>query len=161
MRLATQKASKGITKPVASEDAFTLVEVCVASCLAGIMIASMLAGFSMTFQSIQLDRENSRATQIMLEKTELLRLYNWDQITGADTNTFVPTNFTAPFYPDTNSGGFVYSGTVVITNVPIASTYSNDMRMVTITLNWASGHATRTRSMATWVSRYGLQNYLY
>jgi prepilin-type N-terminal cleavage/methylation domain-containing protein len=140
---------------------FTLIEVMVASALVGIIFTALLAGFTMSFQSIQVDRENSRATQIMIEKTEVIRLYNWDQITGADTNTFVPTTFTAPYYPDNNNGGFSYDGRVAITNVPISSTYSNDLRSVTITLNWVSGKAPRTRSMTTWVSKYGLQNYIY
>ena len=140
---------------------FTLIEVMVASVLAGIMFTAMMAGFTMSFQTIKLDRENSRATQIMLEKTEVLRLYNWDQLTGADTNTYIPTNFTAPYYPGGNSGGFTYNGTVVITNVPIGSTYSNSLRAVTINLTWTSGTAVRNRSMTTWVSRYGLQNYIY
>jgi prepilin-type N-terminal cleavage/methylation domain-containing protein len=141
--------------------AFTLVEVMVASALAGIMFSALLAGFTMSFQTIQLDRENSRATQVMLEKTEVLRLYNWDQLTGVDTNTYIPRTFTAPFYPNGNNGGFNYNGQVVITNVPIFSTYSNNLRAVTINLTWTSGKAARSRSMTTWVSRYGLQNYMY
>jgi type II secretory pathway pseudopilin PulG len=148
-------------KKLARLVAFTLVEVMVASALAGIMFSALLAGFTMAFQTIQLDRENSRATQIMLEKAEVLRLYNWDQLTGVDTNTYVPRSFTAPFYPNGNNGGLTYNGQVVITNVPISSTYSNDLRAVTINLSWTSGKAARSRSMTTWVSRYGLQNYIY
>jgi type II secretory pathway pseudopilin PulG len=151
----------GPKKRSARETAFTLVEVIVASALAGIMFAALLAGFAMSFQTIRIDRENSRAIQIMLEKTELLRLYNWDQITGADTNTYIPTSFTAPLYPGTNNGGFTYSGRVTITNVSTSSNYSNDLRAVTINLTWTSGSAARSRSMTTWVSRYGLQNYVY
>lgn len=141
---------------------FTLVEVMVASALVGITFLAFMGGFSTSFQNIQLDRENSRATQILLEKTELLRLYNWDQVVGNDTNTFIPTTFTTPFYPDTNSSGFFYSGTVTITNAPIQSTYSNDMRYVTINLSWtSSGGVQRSRSMSSFISRYGLQNYIY
>src|SRR5262245_34507052 len=82
------------------QNAFTLVEVMVASALIGIMFLAFMGGFSMSFQRVQIDRENSRATQLLLEKTELVRLYNWDQITGVDTNTYIPTTFTAPFYPE-------------------------------------------------------------
>ncbi len=141
--------------------AFTLLEVMVAFLLAGIMFVCLMGGFTMSFQGVQIDRENSRATQIMLEKTELIRLYNWDQITGRDTNTYIPTTFTAPFYPDSNDGGFFYSGTVVITNVPITQNYTNDMRAITIAVTWNSGKVPRARSMTTWVSQYGLQNYIY
>ena len=140
---------------------FTLIEVLVAAFLAGIMFTALFGGFSMAFRGIQLDRENSRATQIMLEKTELIRLYNWAQITGSDTNTYPPTSFSSPFYPDNRDGGFDYNGTVSISAFPFAPGYANDLRAITITLNWTSGNASRTRSMTTWVSKYGLQNYLY
>jgi|ERR1043166_1891749 type II secretory pathway pseudopilin PulG len=144
-----------------SENAYSLVEVVVASGVAGIMFAALLGGLSSGFNSVQLDRENSRASQILLEKTELLRLYNWNQITGADTNVYLPTTFTAPFYPDTNNGGFTYAGTVTVTNATMSASYTNDMRSVTIALRWTSNKIAHYRSMTTLVSRYGLQNYIY
>ena len=140
---------------------FTFVEVMIAAALIGIMFMAFMGGFSTCFQNVQLDRENSRATQILLEKTELLRLYNWDQIVGNDTNTFIPTNFTASFYPDTNNGGFTYTGTVRIANAPITETYAADMRYITIGVSWQSGKVQRSRSMTSYVSKYGLQNYIY
>ena len=127
----------------------------------GFMFAACMAGFSWGFGGVQLDRENSRAGQILLEKMELLRLYNWSQVTGADTNTYVPTNFTAPFYPITGNGGFLYNGTVAITNSGITQTYSNDIRTITVALTWTSGRVRHYRSMSTFVSQYGLQNYIY
>src|SRR5437773_4777303 len=113
-----------------AENAFTLVEVVMASGLAGIVFISAMAGFSSAFSTLQLDRENCRATQILLEKTEMLRIYNWDQIIGRDTSTYIPTTFTAPFYPGTNNDGLTYSGTVVITNLNTSANYSNDLRTV-------------------------------
>jgi hypothetical protein len=137
----------------------------VASALAGLMFMAGMTAFSSTFRFVALDRENARAVQVLLEKTELLRLYNWEQITGQDTNTFIPATFTAPFSVGaTGNGSFSYWGTVLITNVPITETYSNDLREVIITLTWISpscGNRLHTRSMTTFVSRYGLQNYLY
>src|ERR1051325_6622859 len=103
--------------------AFTLVEVMVASALIGITLLAFMAGFSTSFQGIQLDRENSRAAQILLEKTELLRLYNWSQVTGADTNIYIPTTFTAPFYPDSNNGGGNYFGTGRISQRALTETF--------------------------------------
>jgi Tfp pilus assembly protein PilV len=146
---------------IREKEAFTLVEVMVAVFLAGVMITSMLAGFTMSFQGVQLDRENSRAAQILVEKTELCRLYTWDQVTGKDTNSYIPTNFTVAFYPGTNNGGFLYTGAVSIAKLSTTASYSNDLRAITVTLNWISGKAARTRSMTTWVSQYGMQNYLY
>ncbi len=143
------------------EAAYSLVEVLVASAVAGIMFAAFMGGLSTGFTSVQLDRENSRAAQILLEKTELLRLYNWNQVTGSDANTYIPTTFTAPFYPDAANGGFTYNGTVTITNASISASYSNDLRSVTIALTWTSAKIFHSRSMTTYISRYGLQNYIY
>jgi type II secretory pathway pseudopilin PulG len=141
--------------------AFTLVEAVVASALAGILVLASLSGFSHGFASVKLQREYSRATQILLEKTELVHLYNWDQLTGNDLTTYVPTNFTAPFYPDASNGGLSYTGTALITTIPLTETYSNEMRMFTVTVSWKSGKVVRSRSMSTYVSHYGFQNYLY
>jgi prepilin-type N-terminal cleavage/methylation domain-containing protein len=147
-----------------AQSAFSLVEVMVASALAGLMFMAGMTAFTSSFRIVGLDRENSRAMQILLEKTELVRLYNWDQITGNDTNTFIPATFTAPFSTATNNVGFNYWGTVLITNAPITETYSNDLREVIITLTWTSINSEsmlHSRSMTTFVSQYGLQNYLY
>jgi type II secretory pathway pseudopilin PulG len=145
----------------AGQNAFSLVEVMVASGLAGIMIAAFMAGFAATFRGVQTDRENSRATQILLEKAEVLRLYNWDQITGVDTNVYIPTNFTASYYPDANNGGFTYSGQVVIANAPVSESYSNDLRQMQLTLTWTSAGVAHSQSITTYICRYGLQNYIY
>jgi prepilin-type N-terminal cleavage/methylation domain-containing protein len=143
------------------QGAYTLVEVVVALAIAGIMFAACMSGFSRGFSSVQSDRENSRAVQILLEKMELIRLYNWTQVTGGDTNTFVPTRFTAPFYPAASNGGFTYYGKVAITNANITPTYSNDLRTITVSLTWTNGRLSHFRSMSTLVSQYGLQNYIY
>lgn len=142
--------------------AFTLVQVVVAAALAGIMFVSLYAAIASAFNTVRSNRENLRATQVLLEKTEMLRLYTWDQVIGNDTNTYVPATFSAPYYPDGASGGFAYNGTVTITNAPLGlGTYSTNMRSVTISLNWTSGNMTHSRSMTTFVSRYGIQNYIF
>jgi prepilin-type N-terminal cleavage/methylation domain-containing protein len=139
--------------------AFTLTEVLVATALLAIVAVSLYAGIAAGFAGVQMSRENLRGTQIMLEKFETIRLYSWDQITSTN---FIPTTFTAPFQPNgaTNSG-IVYTGTVTITSPTMTEAYSNDMRMVNINVTWNSGNLQRNRSMSSYVSRYGLQNYVY
>ena len=133
----------------------------VALAIAAIMLAACMAGFSQGFRGVQSDRENSRAAQILLEKMELIRLYNWSQVNGGDTNTYIPTTFTAPFYPALSNGGFTYYGTVTVTNSGISQSYSNDIKTVTVALTWTSAGLRHYRSMSTFVSQYGLQNYVY
>ncbi len=141
--------------------AFTLIETIMAAGIIGIGFISLYAGIGSGFGVIALARENLRATQVMQEKFETLRLYNWDQI---NSNGFIPRSFTASYYPSTNrnaSVGITYNGTMVITNFPTSESYATNMRLVILTVNWTSGQIQRTRQMQTAVARYGLQNYIY
>lgn len=142
-------------------EAYTLVEVMVALGVSGFMLVALYAGFSAGFSVLRLARENLRATQILAERMEVVRLVKWTDVNPG----FIPTQFTAPFFAnDTNktiTGGFDYSGTVVVTNAPLSETYAGDLRMIQITVNWDSGGTQRTRQMTTYVSKYGLQNYVY
>lgn len=142
-----------------SERAFTTVEAVIGMALLLIVVVSVYTGLTFSFDTIRTARENTRATQIMVEKTEQLRLFNWDQLTNP-TNSFIQTNFIVPYYA-TNIG-VTYTGWVTLKPVSIAGTgYTNDMREVTVTLKWVTGKLPRQRTLVTYVSRYGLQNYLY
>lgn len=145
--------------PANAVAAFSLIEVLTALGLVGILFLSVYTGLGTGFAVIGVARENLRATQVMQEKLETLRLYSWDQI---NSNGFIPKTFTAPYQPGggTNSG-LIYNGTLTLTNFPGTESYCTNMRLVTVELKWTSGSAPRTRQMQTAVSRYGLQNYIY
>jgi prepilin-type N-terminal cleavage/methylation domain-containing protein len=142
---------------------FTLVEVMAAVAVMGIMFVSLYAGLSFGFGQIRLSREDERATQVLAERMEVVRLLTWDELVNIPG--YVPTQFTASYsvVNPTNApaSSYIYSGIVVITNAPMSETYSNDVRMVQISLSWQSGKVTHSRQMTTFVSRYGLQNYVY
>jgi len=113
----TLLTSKQTAACASGRSAYTIIETIVAMAVAGVLFAASLAGFSYGFSGVQADRENSRAVQILLEKMELVRLYNWAQITRADTNTYLPATFTAPFYPTAaNNGGLLTNYTTVLGN---------------------------------------------
>jgi hypothetical protein len=127
----------------------------------GVMLVSLYAGFSSGFAVLRLARENLRATQILAERMEVIRLVRWDDVTPG----FIPGTFTAPFEAGApisagaeQSG---YRGTVTIIDAPVSESYAGSLRMVRIELTWKSGNIMRHREMATYVSRYGLQNYIY
>ena len=144
-----------------AQQGYTLVEVMVAASLLGFMIVSLFAGFSSGFAVLRIARENMRATQILEERMEVLRLIKWDDVNSPG---FIPTNFIAPFYPpdSTNAAaGIAYTGTVSVVNAPIPESYANNLRAIQINLTWTSGNITRSRQMTSYVSRYGLQNYVY
>ena len=155
--------------------AFSLVEVVFSMALVSILFVSLYGGIASGFSLVNLARENLRANQIIVEKMETLRLYSWDQI---NSNGFIPTTFTANFFPSvitnvTDNGqtnlstfanaGIKYYGTMLITNVDAGSSsnYASTLRQCTVSLNWTNAGIPRTRSLSTYVSQNGMQNYVY
>ena len=144
----------------ASQRGFSLVESAVGMAVVGIMFTSFFAGLSQSLSVVQSARETLRATQIMAEKMDTIRLYAWDNLTTAG---YVPTSFKVPFDSKaaTNStSGIIYDGTVSIKTPALTESYSSSLREITVTLTWQSGKMTRQAEMTTWVSQYGMQNYI-
>jgi Tfp pilus assembly protein PilV len=148
--------------------AYTLAEVMMAVLLVSIGFVSLYAGMFSGFAFTKVARENLRATQIMLERMEGIRLYNWEQLT---LSNWIPTTFTSYYYPLTNGGesrGIPYSGKFTITNISFPSpapTYASNMRLISVQVWWTNSLGTnqvvRTRQMQTYVGRIGLQSYIY
>ena len=140
--------------------AFSIPEVLVAVAVIGITFVSLYSALSSGFVVVQLARENLRAIQILQEKMETIRLYTWTQI---NTSGFIPPQFVETFYPNTNGNpGLNYTGTVTIASTALSGeAYSPDVKEVTVELRWKSAKVLRTRTMKTFVSRYGLQQYIY
>ena len=150
-----------------AERAFTLAEVCVASFVFGIMMTSLYGAFATGFSLIQVTRENLRATQIMLERMEGVRLYNWNQLVYSN---MIPTAFTSYYYPlatGNDSRGVPYAGTLSITTPALSPpvSYVNDMRLITVAISWTNTYGkqkiVRSRQMQTYVGRMGMQNYIF
>jgi Tfp pilus assembly protein PilV len=151
---------------------FALVEVLVATIIIGLVFVTVHHAMSYCFTLAQTVQEEERATQLLSEKTDTIRLYTWDQV---NSNGFIPATFVAPFMPTYSvSNGMVYNGNsvvsnaqvyvgrVTITNAPVSSAYTNDMRLMTVQVTWTNTTiGARTRSMSTLISRYGMQQYIY
>jgi prepilin-type N-terminal cleavage/methylation domain-containing protein len=143
---------------------FTLVETMVAMGVFGVGMFSLYAGISLGFSIVNHTREGLRATQIMVEKMETIRLYSWEQI---NTSGFIPATFTEYYYPPGNgntngwSAGVTFTGTVALGTGPTGLSYSTNLTKVTIGLNWVTGGVSRSKQMSTYVARNGLQNYIY
>jgi len=139
---------------------FTLMEVLVATAVIGLVFTALYSGITSCFFSIRLARENLRATQIMLEKMEVIRLLTWSQV---NSNGFLPGTFKALYDPNSPdpSKALSYEGTIVVTNIPLSVNYKDDLRLVTVRLTWNTDRLARTREMSTYVSRYGVHNYLF
>lgn len=145
---------------------FSLVEVVVGIALLAVVCLALYTGLGSTTFSVRMSRENLRATQIMAEKLDTIRLYGWNQLTSP---TYIPRTFTMTYYPrnhlpadlEAAHGELIYQGAIHIEAAPVEEVYSNDLRQVTVELKWSSGNVERTRKMTTLVSRYGLHKYVY
>ena len=143
--------------------AHSIVEVLVAVLALAIMVVTLYVGFSSGFAVVHLTRENLRATQIMMQKMEAVRLCTWSQLTNV---SFVDCY--NPLATSNDAGGAAYSGTVSVgipASIPDAAAYKTNLRLVTITVYWTNFSVgkpvVRSRQMETHVARYGLQNYRY
>ena len=147
--------------------ASTLVEAVVGVALTGISIVALTAGITHGVQTIRRSRETLRATQIMEEKMDTIRLYSWDKVV---TPGFLPATFTNQFAPPdaalnkfgNTSGGPTYFGAITVaSNLPVDVSYRANLVQITVSLQWDSGGATRHASMSTFVAKNGLQTYVY
>ena len=138
------------------------MEVLVAAAIIGVQFVTLYLAMTQGFGIVQVARENLRATQILQEKMETIRLYKWDDII---TPGFIPATFTDSFYPaGLTNQGVNYQGTMTISDVPSplsSASYASDLKLVVVQVNWTSGKVQRNRDMRTLVSHYGLHNYIY
>jgi len=159
MNLVTQRDSR------VAGCGFTFAEVLVAVMLVSIMVVSLSAAFSAGFALLKLARENLRATQILLQQMEILRLYTWSQV--QDTNYVPRTSFLQYYDPvsQTNGGGgMTYTVKITMSNNPSftpPAVYSPNMLLVKVQVSWLSGQVQRQREMSTYISQAGLQNYIW
>jgi len=143
--------------------AFTLTEVLVAMAMVGIGVGALSAALLSGFRTVQLSREDLRATQVMVELMDTLRLYSWDQITDP---TFTPKHFDIPYDPvaATNGTGsaFIYKCEMNVKKGPPGVEYDDHMKTVTLEIQWQNGtKRKRTRTFVTYVTQNGLQSYIY
>jgi len=142
-----------------AQAAYTLPELLVATFVLGIFVISLYAGFGSGFGLLRLVREDARATQIIQQKIETLRLCSWSQLTN------FPRVFQEKYDPlaTTNDPlATIFNGTISLTTPDFPTAYATNLRLVTITVYWTNcdggkpvAHTTQSQ---TQLARYGLQN---
>ena len=138
--------------------AFSLIEVIVAIAIIGLVIGTFYTGLTHGFTVLRMEYEDRRATQILVQKAETIRLYSWEQV---NSNGFIPSTFTVTYDPQSAKSGVTYTGTITIADAPLDTPYSTgELKEVTVRLNWTTGSLARQRELKTFVTRYGLQTYV-
>lgn len=130
-----------------------------ASAILSVCAAGIMAAFASGFRIVAMTQDNQRATQVLIEASEIVRLYSWDQLL---TPGFVPSKFTEYYHAETQSG-VVYSGSIAISPAPndVPASYRDNIRYLTVTLDWDTSGVSRSRSLTTVIAKDGVQNYVY
>jgi type II secretory pathway pseudopilin PulG len=150
------------------ESAFTLIEVLMGAAVMSVVFVTIFSIMTVGLSISGNSRENLRATQIMLNKMEGIRLYSPAQLTNT---SFLLQTFTNWFSETNNIGlanvqgyGVMYTGSITIAPVNFATSYSSNMQQVTVNVGWVSGgqgNIAHTRSMSTFYANQGLYNYVW
>src|SRR5437588_10714665 len=143
--------------------AFGIAEAVMAILVIATMTVTLYAAFSSGFAYMELSREDLRATQILMQKVEAIRLCRWSYLSNA------PISFVDSYDPLANrsQAGVLYRSVVttnVATPIPNTATYKTNMCKLTVTVFWTNWTGdkpvVRTRQAETLVARYGIQNYI-
>ena len=146
-----------------SAGGFTLAEALIATAIVGISFLSLYAGLIQGNKIIADSQHDMRATELMAQQMETIRLYTWDQLTNSG---YIPLNNTISFYPTSMTNqvqgtGISYYESLTVTNSGLTEGYSNDLKEVIVSLLWTNQSGPHQRQMTTLVSHYGIQNYIY
>jgi type II secretory pathway pseudopilin PulG len=141
---------------------FTLVETVVATFLAAIMLSAVYGGIGAGFAMVKVTRENLRATQILLQRMEAIRLSPYQALQNPASYPTASTDYYCPGGQTNGGAGVAYSVTYNCAPAPssLPPSYRSNIVLVTVNASWTSGKVQRTRSMQTYVARYGIQPYV-
>ena len=153
----------GFSRRWKEQEAFTIADAAVAVLVLGTIGGAFCVTLSTGFGMLQTTREDLRATQILMQKVEAVRLCTWSELTN-----FTFQESYDPLSGSNTTAGAVYFGSVSVgpaSSIPNTASYAPNMRLVTVNLNWTNYNRTEpiphSRQMQTQVARYGLQNYIW
>jgi len=156
------RAQIGACRAHRTDAGFTLVEAVIGLGILGLCVAALSAGLTFNVSTVKYGRETIRATQIMEEKLDTIRLYTWDRI---NTPGYITSPFYVRFFPtnafSSQALGVTYTGTVTIATAPLTGAYKSNLVKITVDLYWPSKPQVRHAQMSTFVGKYGLQSYVY
>lgn len=143
-------------RPTPPSLAFTLMECLFAIMIIGACAVALYGAITWGYLNIRFAREDLKATQIMIEKMEVVRLCTWEQILS---NNFIPRTFSVPYsgtLGQRTAGAPIYDGAIVIADAGLGVNYNDGIRLVTISVNWTNRGMLRHREISTYISRYGV-----
>ena len=164
--VAAGSSPTGTTSPEAGE---TFAKMLVGVAFVGVVVTLLYGAFSVGFPAIQSTRENLRASQIVMQKAEALRLFTWSQV--CDTNPHPARLFVEP--KDSpgvsgSSGSVQYAGygsAAVPATGELANASPRHLRTVTVTVCWTNSDGAKPvvhrRDMQARLARNGTPKYIW
>ena len=165
MKLPTIKRGLSIRRNSsrASGSGFTLIEAVVSLPIAAIVLVSLYACFTQGFNVIGQERENLRATQILLKQLERIRVSPYNELTNSVYNPQSLNDYFDPTDQPNGGGGTAYTVTLN-SSVPASGTlpesYRTNMLLITVGISWTSSNLQHTNWMQTYVAQNGIQSYI-
>jgi Tfp pilus assembly protein PilV len=139
------------SRHISDRSGSTLAETMIATIILGLVLGSVLAVISQCLRCLTDIRRTARASQVLQQEMETIRLMNWTQMQA------LPSTFSDPM--DTNH---IYAGTITKSSY---DSYSGTTTVVQVTLRvtWANRAANRvlTNTLSTLISNGGLNKYIF
>src|SRR5690242_15213005 len=117
-RRARTSAFRALSVITGSSCGFTLLECIMAISIGGIMFTGLYAGFTQGIRTMGVARQDLRATEIILQRLERVRLCSYSQVTDTSINPATSTEYYNPAAP---TNGVPYTVTFSAT-VPASGT---------------------------------------
>ena len=140
--------------------AFTLAEAMVAIAAGAVLLTALYGAITCSYGTIKLAREDLRATQVLVEQMEKVRLTPYASLGNFTTNV-----------PMANGGSGTYTISIT-TNTPTMAQltspglsnpnvlYASSMVRITATATWTNNNIPRVRTMQTYAAKNGTQSYI-
>jgi type II secretory pathway pseudopilin PulG len=142
---------------------FTILETIISLPIAAIVFAALYSCFAWGFGIVGLERENLRASQILIKQLERVRITGFDQLTNTVYNPTSLTDYFDPTDQPSGGGGTVYTVSYAASQ-PASGTmpdsYRTNMLMITVGIRWTSRNQQHTNWMQSLVARDGMETYV-
>ena len=137
-------------KPANARDGFTLLEAMIAVMILGFVLASVLVTVSQSARYLTDIRRTARASQVLQQEMEYIRLLDWTALQSA-TNSFSDPSDTARLYAGkiTQSAYDSYGSTSTVVKVTLTVTWTNQVNRVL------------TNTLTSLVGNGGLNKYIF
>lgn len=162
-----QRGSRGLGSTFSR--GYCFAEVLISTAILGFVGTSLYTAFAFGFYVVQSTRLDLRATQILVQKVEGIRLLNWTQL--LDTNQYLLPTFVEAYDPAglaNSCAGTIYAGKIssrIPTAAEVPDAYRTNMRTITVSIYWTNYNGAKPipqmRQMQTRVARSGMQNYIW